>query len=46
MSPNERYLIIVGVLVRLLLVYWLSSYESAEHLTLTDVDYKVYSEAA
>lgn len=39
-------IVVAGVVVRLLLVFWLSQYETAQHLTLTDIDYKVYSEAA
>lgn len=43
---NGHRIILVGVVVRVLLVWWVGSYETPQKLTLTDIDYKVYSEAA
>jgi hypothetical protein len=38
--------IIFSLLIRIILIYVLSNYENPNKITLTDIDYKVFTEAA
>jgi hypothetical protein len=40
---NTKSIIFLSIFIRILLIYWLSNNESSERISLTDIDYKVYT---